>query len=198
VIFGETNHNLDVLYQLQTTLDRATFLYSLEFLRLPSTSIGLPPFELSSKSIRRLCIQEIDEFYDTQQYLTLSRSPLSRQCEVLSISVEKRTNIIDLLNAMPNLRALNIIFKDDDENLSSKDDKLVKWLKHRLPSMYTVTRINDYSTKGQSFTTFQPVRLWLIQSLLIEKKSYLNIFSDKLTAIISKFHLIIFQNFSQI
>ncbi len=156
----QTNYNLNVLYQLQTILDRAPGLYSLEVVYLQSTSMGMPPFELSSKSIRRLDFQDIGEYYNTQQCITLSRSPLGRQCEVLLISVEKRTSIIDLLNKMPNLRAMSVTSKDDPWT-NDDDDELVNWLKHRLPSTYTITRSSDSITKLQLLKSFQPVRLWL-------------------------------------
>jgi len=113
-------YDFDSQFQLQNILDRAPRLYSLGFREWSSTSTEMPPFEYSKKSVRRLNLQDVDRVYNSQQCATLSRSSLGMQCEVLSITVENRTTIIDLLNTMPNLRALNVLSRDDP--WTDKDD----------------------------------------------------------------------------
>jgi hypothetical protein len=89
------------------------------------------------------------------------------QCEVLSITVENRTTIIDLLNTMPNLRALNVLSRDDswkdedDDSSPSKNDELVEWLQHRLPFTYTITRNSNKILYSQSLKSFWSVLLWI-------------------------------------
>ncbi len=129
--------------------------------------MGMPPFEYSNKSVRRLNLQDVDRVYNSQQCVTLSRSSLGMQCEVLSITVENRTTIIDLLNTMPNLRALNVLSRDDpwtgeDDDISpSKNDELVEWLQHRLPFTYTITRNSNEIFNWWSRKSFWSVRLWI-------------------------------------
>jgi hypothetical protein len=154
------NYSLDRVHQLQTILDQAPSLYALEFFGSSSPSVELPPFALSSRSIRQLCFQEIDEFYGIQQCITLSHSPLGRQCEVLSISVKNETNIFVLLNRMPNLRALSVIIEDDPWDDDDNDDDLLDLLKYRLRSTYTITRSSDAITKRIFLKSFYPIRLW--------------------------------------
>jgi hypothetical protein len=162
----EPDHDLDSQFQLQIILDRAPHLYSLGFARWSSTSMEMPPFEYSSKSVRRLDLQDVDRFYNTQQCIKLSHSSLGMQCEVVSIVVENRTNIIDLLTTMPNLRALNVISRDDswtneNNNRSSADDELIIWLQHCLPSTYTITRNSDGISDNRFLNSFYSVRLWI-------------------------------------
>jgi hypothetical protein len=95
----------------------------------------------------------------------LSRSPLGIHCEVLSIVVENRESIIELINMMSNLRALNVICRDDTLNplrSSSTTDELIKWLQLRLPATYTITG-NDNIVTNWSNTTAKPVEYKAIQ-----------------------------------
>jgi len=45
--------------------------------------------------------------------IALTRSSLGKQCEVLSIGIRHRRNIIFLLDTMINLRAMNVRCQDD-------------------------------------------------------------------------------------
>jgi hypothetical protein len=168
--YKKNQHNLDSQFQVQTILDRAPRLYSLDFGKFGEwtpTSMGMPPFEYSNKSVRRLNLQDVDRVYNSQQCDTLSRSSLGIQCEVLSITVENRTTIIDLLNTMPNLRALNVLSRDDPwtnengDSSSSKNDELVEWLQHRLPSTYKIIRNSNEIWKWRSSKSFWSVLLWI-------------------------------------
>ncbi|CAF1018914.1 unnamed protein product [Didymodactylos carnosus] len=160
------DNDLDSQSQLQALLDRAPCLYSLRFASWPSSSTQMPPFEYSNKSVRRLHLQDVDRCYDSQQCAKLSRSPLGIQCEVLSITVDNRKNVIDLINTMTNLRALNVVcrddtWKEDDNNQSSStEDELIEWLQHCLPSTCTITR-NDDNIYNSRFIRSRSVRLWI-------------------------------------
>ncbi len=71
-----------------------------------------------NKSIRRLDFKgnlSYDQcpFFNHEQCIALTRSSLGKQCEVLSIEVRHRRNIIFLIDTMINLRAMNVRFQDD-------------------------------------------------------------------------------------
>jgi hypothetical protein len=147
----------NVQSQLQFLLDRAPRLHSLSFDSwLPSVQI-----ENTSTSVRRLDLQASPFYNDwcwfnDQRCAILSRSSLGVQCQTLLINVENRTNVLDLVNTMMNLRALNVQCKDDrwndKNNPSSSEDELLEWLRHHLPSIYTITR-DSYIINN--------IRLWI-------------------------------------
>jgi hypothetical protein len=61
----------------------------------------MPPFNVTGTSIRRLNLEGYDEFshrhrFDRQQCITLSKSPLAIQCQILRIEVENPLGIIEL------------------------------------------------------------------------------------------------------
>ncbi len=72
-------------------------------------------------------------------YIAFVSSSLGRQCEVLTIAVENRTNILYLVRYMKNLRALNVRCRPKFEmnqisliQFLSTIDGLVNWLKQPL------------------------------------------------------------------
>jgi hypothetical protein len=143
--------------------NRISCLYSLKLGSWPLSSTQMPPFEYSNTSILELGLQDVDRCYYTEQCATLSRSSLGIQCEILSTAVENRTNVIDLINTMANLRALNIVcrddtWKEDNTQSSSTGDELVQWLQQRLPSTFTISR-SDNSIYSTRFTPFKSIRL---------------------------------------
>jgi len=77
-----------------------------------------------------------------QRCIMLSCSSLGSQCKKLSIAVENRACILDLVDAMINLRALHVRRQDNKWNgqTMTTEDELVKWLQHRLPSTYTISK----------------------------------------------------------
>jgi hypothetical protein len=147
----------NVQSQLQFLLDGAPRLHSLSFGSwLPSVQI-----ENTSTSVRRLDLQASPFYNDwcwfnDQRCAILSHSSLGVQCQTLLINVENRTNVLDLVNTMMNLRALNVQCKDDrwndKNNPSSSEDELLEWLRHHLPSIYTITR-DSYIINN--------IRLWI-------------------------------------
>jgi hypothetical protein len=83
---------------------------------------------------------------------------LGIQCETLSIKVKKASNILDLVNNMPNLRALNVLCEGDDWRSrncfeSEENDEFVNWLYEYFPSACTITRDED---KGEI------IRIWIL------------------------------------
>jgi hypothetical protein len=136
--------------QLQILFDRASHLYSLSFGMWSSSCLQVPLMENTSQSIRKLNLQDYAceknwRYFDDKQCIQLSRSPLGIQCEILLIKVKNRKNIIDLVNSMPNLQALNVRCEDDDwtnqnNTISSTQDELVDWLRDHLPSSCMITR----------------------------------------------------------
>ncbi|CAF3711173.1 unnamed protein product [Rotaria sp. Silwood1] len=142
-------NNNDVRSQLQVVLDRAPRLYSLAFRSWSDSQMCL--VDNRSLSVRRLDLQGYDEdwlverWFNDEECAKLCCSSLGIQCEVLLIRVEDRATILDLVNRMTNLRALNIKCRDDpfnetNDQSSSTEDELVKWLKECLPSTWTIAR----------------------------------------------------------
>jgi hypothetical protein len=128
------DYSNNIQSQLQFLLDRATRLRSLSFGSWLSSSPQVSTIENTSVAVRRLDLQGyIDgshrRCYNDQQCVILSRSPLGVQCETLLIKVENRTNVLDLVNTMTNLRALNVQCEDDrwnyEHNPSSIEDELI-------------------------------------------------------------------------
>lgn len=101
----------------------------------------MAPFSNENTSVRQLDLRglrpsRLHHFYNEQQCLALTRTPLGSQCEYLQIEVEKRTNIVDLVKKMPKLRTLNVRCQDRKHN----DQELIKWLQNHLPSSCSVAK----------------------------------------------------------
>ncbi|CAF3605222.1 unnamed protein product [Adineta steineri] len=144
--------NDSVIPQLQLLLDQAPRLHSLVFGPWMTSSSQVPPIENTNASIYELNLQGYADrdnlrCFDDHQCATLSRSPLGVQCKMLHIKVLNRTNVLYLVNTMPNLQALNVHCEEDnwneEEDLSTEDE-LVEWLRQRLPSTCTITRDTYY------------------------------------------------------
>jgi hypothetical protein len=130
---------------LQVLLDRAPRLYSLAIRN--DSNHQFVQWKIRSTSVRRLDLvpwKKIDKhsYFNAATCFALISSPLGRQCEVLSIQVDDRTNIIDLIKRMSNLRALTVSYKDDE--LSSVQDEFMEWLQARLPFMCSIRRQATY------------------------------------------------------
>ena len=119
-VFANKNENLDVIQsQLQMLLDRTPCLHSLRLGPWSRSNSQVPLKEITSISVRRLELQDVDysnesRYYDENECIQLSRSPLGIQCETLQIKVQNQRTVINLVNNMPNLRALNVQCKDDN------------------------------------------------------------------------------------
>ena len=141
--------------QLQLLLDRAPRLYSLKFRSWHPSITQKLLFENTSVSIRHLDLREYSDsnnprYFDEQDCTALIHSPLGIQCEILVIDVENRTNVMNLINTMTNLRALNVSCRNEEENT---DDNLAEWLESKLPS---TCRVSDKRYKRRCAT-----RVWI-------------------------------------
>ncbi|CAF1615506.1 unnamed protein product [Rotaria magnacalcarata] len=119
--------------------------------------------EITSNSIRQLILQTYGRAgsYNDEECTDLIHTPLGRQCETLSIKTKNRKNILDLINMMPNLQALNVECDDDtlsrrymgDETLQdNKNDELIEWLQNQLPSTFIIRRYTFYD---------YTIRIWI-------------------------------------
>jgi hypothetical protein len=131
---------------LQSLLDKAPRLYLLQLdsdFESPMQSL-----EFTSKSIRRLSLLQITRLCRNEHACTeLSQSSLGIPCEVLTVDVENRTNIVYLVNNMKNLRALKVRSRADllrgslySKPSSSTKDELVEWLQQNLASTCKISR----------------------------------------------------------
>ncbi|CAF1359043.1 unnamed protein product [Rotaria sp. Silwood1] len=143
IIFLSTDHAYS---QLQDLLNRTVHLYSLKLSNTKNVSMKF--FTITSPSVRRLDL--ITKFKSSIRYFNadecsslVNNSPFIQQCEVLLIGIKYRSNIVEFINALPNLRSLICNCKDDEYNVwssSSTNDELIEWLKNRLPSTYMISR----------------------------------------------------------
>ncbi|CAF3372560.1 unnamed protein product, partial [Rotaria sp. Silwood2] len=124
-------------YLYSLTLTKCLFSYS--FL-----------FNLKSSSIRRLYLYELGCFNE-EHCDNLINSPLGIQCDELYITVKERSNIVNLINQMKNLRVLYIRYQEDkwkrNDNELPTQNELVKWLQDNLSKNYVITKsnTNDFS-----------------------------------------------------
>jgi hypothetical protein len=130
--------------QLQRLCERAPHLYSLRVIFWRKFISRL--FQLQSKSIRRLELGGMFNWSDAfkrDECVAFCESPIGQQCEVMTMEIEDRKSIVDLVEQMANLRLLNIRCGDDRWNqrkMISSENELVRWIEHRLPSTCQVMR----------------------------------------------------------
>ncbi|CAF3253176.1 unnamed protein product [Rotaria sp. Silwood2] len=133
---SSNEHSQHIPTQLQTLLNSASHLFSLTFngSRWLNSS-----FEFKSETVSQLKFDSINAYYNQQQCTILSSLLLGIQCEALSIAVENRECIVDVVNTMINLRALHVQCHDNKLNAdtTTTEDELVKWLQHRLSPTLT-------------------------------------------------------------
>ncbi|CAF1597122.1 unnamed protein product [Adineta ricciae] len=120
------------------------------------------PLHLFSHSIRSLqfqnaccSINKTTTYFTTNKCYDLIHSPLGIHCEFLSLNVQKRTSILDLVHGLPNLRTLKVFCEDDQWGhrtaTSSGNDELIQWLE---------TRLSCVISRDKRFKTF--IRLWIL------------------------------------
>ena len=101
-VCAKKNENLDVIQsQLQMLLDCAPCLHSLRIGPWSRSNSQVPLKEITSNSVRRLELQDIDysnesRYHDENECIQLSRSPLGIQCETLQIKVQNQRTVINL------------------------------------------------------------------------------------------------------
>ena len=162
----QQDHPLFDPLQLQNLLEHMIHLYSIQFDSWISSSDEMPPYDFHNRSVHRLNLQNVNQYYNTGQCRRLFRSPLGGQCEMLTITVESRSIILDLVNNMRQLRALDIICRDDSwtpndvVQESSFQDELVEWLQIRLPVACTISRASRRIFDDE-FKQWTSILIWL-------------------------------------
>ncbi|CAF3587955.1 unnamed protein product [Rotaria sp. Silwood2] len=137
----QTQENYRSEYQLKDLLNRAA---RLDFLSVDAISfLLLAQLNITHASLRRLQLKPYRSrtncYLNAAQCSILADSLLGHQCEVLIIRIENRTIILDLIDKMHNLRALNFECQDDNSLLHSNDE-FVEWLRNSLPETYSISR----------------------------------------------------------
>ncbi|CAF4880908.1 unnamed protein product [Rotaria sp. Silwood1] len=146
--------------QLQDLLDRAPNVHYLCIHHDASLPIQMSLFKYSNTSVRQLNLTDYSRYFNEEECIKLSRSPLGIQCEVLSIMVTHRESIIYMIKYMINLRSLQIQCEDEkncedlaeieknngscDKKLENKDE-LIEWLKDRLSITCLIERNADWT-----------------------------------------------------
>ncbi|CAF5005195.1 unnamed protein product [Rotaria sp. Silwood1] len=134
-------------FSLEGLLDRMTHLDSLTIQHWSSIHSTL--FQMKNESIRRLVFVQSstissNSYFDNIECAALSNSSLGFHCEVLVVDVQHRTNILELIKMMTNLRSLTVRCKDDEWNIwsssSAEEDELVTWLRRYLPLTCLIIR----------------------------------------------------------
>ena len=143
---------------LQMLLDRAPLLYSLSLYQVLFQKSMI--YKLKSKSIRRIELISVSTtdygYLNTVECSTLSNSSLGQQCEFLKLGVKNRSDILQIVKTMFHLRSLTVQCEDDItgccRSILSTHGDLIKWLQHRLPSIYSITRDENHT---------DTIRLWI-------------------------------------
>lgn len=107
----------------------------------------MAPFNLRSSSIRSLDLRGVDaeghkHCYTEQQCAAFIRSPLAMQCQYLTIHVDKRTNVLDLIDKMKHLKTLNVSCREKIQN----KEQTIKWLhSHSSTTMIHLAKESKHS-----------------------------------------------------
>lgn len=128
------------LDQIQTILDHAPRLFVLGFRRWSHSTI--PPYRLTSSSIRRLDVQGFDSSgrryqFGEQECTELIQSSLGHQCRILVIEVNAPLCILQLLYCMDNLRTLHATLRCPDR---ASEGRLFEMIERYLPESWTITQ----------------------------------------------------------
>ncbi|CAF3487903.1 unnamed protein product [Rotaria socialis] len=131
--------------QMKVLLNRAS---RLKYLSFDATSL----LKLVQSNIAHLSLSQIhlkhyrtriNRYMNAEQCLILANSFIGRECEVLTIRIDDRNIILDLVDKMCNLRALHCECQNDfwmTKASLSPDDELVKWLRSSLPENYSISQ----------------------------------------------------------
>ena len=152
-------NSLDVLMredsadpQLQSLLDRAPHLYSLTIRMDKHFPMDL--MKISCPSVRQLDLLSKSAYrqlyFNHEECAILAQSSLGKQCEVLLIGVENRTNISELTQMMSNLRSLTVQCGDDKCNQRESipaNDEVLHWLSKHLSSEFFIVRDQQQISK---------------------------------------------------
>ena len=119
---------------MQALLNTAPHLNKLSINQHESAHLQTSLFKYTNVSVRELDLRNINHYFNEEECITLSRSPLGVQCEKLSFLVHNHENIISLVKNMPKLRALNVRCKDEkyiELSTSIEDNNVRKIIYHQ-------------------------------------------------------------------
>ncbi|CAF2767887.1 unnamed protein product [Rotaria sp. Silwood2] len=123
-----------VLSQLQSLINRAPNLHFLIIGHWDSSSVQQIPLYITSNSIRRLDLQSYhyakrDRCFNIEQCRTFLTTSIAKQCQVLQIVVNDKSSIKELINRIPNLQALKVVFQPGDRNNHYPGRRvMIRWL----------------------------------------------------------------------
>ncbi|CAF3897083.1 unnamed protein product [Adineta steineri] len=147
---------------LRVLLEQAPNLHTLSVLCPTKTTLKYFLAVINNPSILKLNLPKAVSltdgiFYNIEQCVAFSHSPLGKQCEILTIIVQNKECIIHLINEMNNLRLLIVDSFDENyvNSVSSyrKCQNLFAWLKLTLPS---TIKIAEYDCCHED-----RIRLWI-------------------------------------
>ncbi|CAF0744033.1 unnamed protein product [Adineta ricciae] len=136
-IFGDDKDVNITLVQIQNLIDHLPNLYSL-------TMAIKHVFQLVHTSIRRLDLRCSDFYLDNRQCLSLSRSVLGSQCEILHIYLFNGITVFELVESMKQLRLLTIESLYG-EHLDENDDSFLSSLRSQLSPPFVIKRDDFFS-----------------------------------------------------
>ncbi|CAF0998449.1 unnamed protein product [Rotaria sordida] len=148
------NYDEHCQHQLEDLLDRAPRLSSIRLGWKTLTSPLIKLFESRNWSVYQLELLCYGRSLNKKQCIMISDIIPSIHCKVLNLMVANRTCILDLINTMNYLRALNIQCQYDKSNRSieSTQDELCEWLQQQLSPRFSTTKISRRDTV---------VRMWI-------------------------------------
>ena len=140
-LFEDLFHRTPHLQQLTTHINKVSFREML-------SAKSITP------SLRQLDIQYHLSYFNEEDCLAFTRSPLVTHCETLSIHVENGESIVIIANNISRLRLLSIFYQDIKplDYATANKDVFVHWLKERLPSTCSITASRSY---------FNNFRIWM-------------------------------------
>ena len=147
--------DITALDQLQVIIERAPRLYTLVIHKSPTSLVALS--KITSLSIRRIEWKNVstmsNEVFDHADCSTFVTSSFARQCEILSIAVEKVADMFYLINTMSCLRSLTCQCREDNgyyqpfSSIQSEECRLlevdcfIERLNKDLPSTCSIRRV---------------------------------------------------------
>lgn len=139
--------------QLQDLLDRAPRLTSIRISWKTLSSSLQQLFESQHLSVYQLELLYYGGTFDREQCMMLRKIISTIQCRVLNLVLADRTFMLDLINTMPHLQAINVQCRTGKRHPSSKlTEKNSAWLQQQLSS----TDIHAIITQQNDF-----IRLWI-------------------------------------
>ena len=103
-----SSHNDTFQSQLQALLDDASHLKYLQISQDEQLPLQTSLLKYTSTSVHQLTLKYYGHYFNEKECVTLSHSPLGRQCKVLFIQVKNHESILILIQNMNNLQALHV------------------------------------------------------------------------------------------